>query len=106
MFYRSTSKQLDQGMKSLCLQDSTCNGTLKAIGKISNDKLIMRNKLNEEAECICIGFQFSYFTLGVILVVIGIISLPIQIKVICRELLLRLNFIQGRYQEIAKKHVK
>ena len=74
------------------LNHSTCNGTLKAIGKISKDKLIMRNKLNEEAECICIRTQFTYFTLGIIFVVIGLISLPIQIKLIRRELLIRLNF--------------
>ena len=79
-------------------QDSTCNGTLKAVGKISNDKLIMRNKLNEEAECICIRTQFTYFTLGIIFVVIGLISLPIQIKLIRRELLIRLNFTDLRLE--------
>ena len=70
-------------------QQTGSNETSKAIGKNSNDKLIMRNKLNQEAECICIRTQFSFLTLGAIIVAIGLVSLPIQIKLICREFRLR-----------------
>ena len=80
--------------------------TLKAVGKISNDKLIMRNKLNEEAECMCIRTQFTYFTLGIIFVVIGLISLPIQIKLIRRELLIRLNFKEAwMFDAMLERHL-
>ena len=46
----------------------------------------MRNKLDELAECVCIRNEFVMTTIGAILVVIGILSVPIQIKFILREM--------------------
>ena len=46
----------------------------------------MKNKLDEFAECVCIRNEFGMLTIGAILVMIGIISVPIQIKVLLREM--------------------
>ena len=61
----------------------------------------MRNKLDELAECVCIRNEFGMATLGAILVIIGILSLPIQIKFILREM--RLSWVFKLYLDSASE---
>ena len=60
--------------------------TTQATGKSSFDELTMRNQLDVFAECVCIRNEFGMLTIGAILVMIGIISVPIQIQLLLREM--------------------